>query len=490
MSDLKRTKTTTLSDKRVGMYSTVLKTFKSNYFILPLIFILGLIIRSINLEYSSFDLDDAYSIYYTHASWEHLSKILSIDINPPTYYITLFTWFKLVGESVFNARFLSVLFSALSGVFIWLIVARQVSKKAAFIAILLFLLSNYQLSISLLVRSFAMSQLFAIISFYYFLEIYSNPKKSNVIFYILSTSLLLNIHQTTFLIPLIQFTLLFFYKWDAKKRITILISQGVVLLSLVPQVLSFKANKQESLNQWRVAPNVDEFWDVLASVAGGLNMLYCYIIAMLVAVVLVFKNKKDKKILLTILAWLILGFGLAFIVSQKIPFFLPKYLSFLSPAFYILMGVVFSYLFLFNKWWSTLILIPIIYSSLQLNYHSKRLENWKKVVPMATKINQNGYDVLVSPVYMYRPFTYYFDKTIFNKVDSIMPIMYHQHGIYFSSIIDTHFFDYRFPKKIVLVQSQKGHVDPHQENIKVLNYFFPYHVKKSVDGIDLHLYKR
>ena len=46
MSDLKRTKTTTLSDKRVGMYSTVLKTFKSNYFILPLIFILGLIMLS------------------------------------------------------------------------------------------------------------------------------------------------------------------------------------------------------------------------------------------------------------------------------------------------------------------------------------------------------------------------------------------------------------------------------------------------------------
>ena len=91
---------------------------------------------------------------------------------------------------------------------------------------------------------------------------------------------------------------------------------------------------------------------------------------------------------------------------------------------------------------------------------------------------------------MYRPFTYYFDKAIFNNVDSIMPIMYNQYGIYFSNTIDTNFFDYRFPKKIALVQAQKGHVDSDEINIKVLNHFFSNHRKTNIDGIDIHLYTR
>jgi len=475
------------------MQTAVLKIIKSNYLVLPVIFILGLIFRSINLEYSSFDLDDTFSIYYAHSSWEHLSKVFSFDINPPTYYITLFTWFKLVGESVFNARFLSVLFSALSGVFIWLITSKHISKQAAVISVVLFMLSNYQFSLSLLVRSFAMSQLFAIISFYYFLEIYSNYKKSSIILYTLSTILLLNIHQTTFLIPFIQFILLFVFKWDKKKIITVVISQVLVLLSILPQVLLFTDNKQESLNQWRVAPNADSLWSTLTTITGSSMLLYGYGIVLLVGVFLLFKYNKnqDVKLFLTVLLWATLGFLLAFIVSQKVPFFLPKYLSFLTPSLYILTGAVLWYLFRLNKWLAAIIAVSFFYSSaINLNFKSGRLENWKEVVPIAKKINKKGYDVLVSPVYMYRPFTYYFDKAIFNNVDSIMPIMYRQHGIYFSSTIDTNFFEYRFPKKIALVQAQKGHVDPQQINTKVLNHFFTNHRTISVDGIDIHLYER
>jgi uncharacterized membrane protein len=475
------------------MQTVVLKVIKSNYFVILLVFILGLVFRSLNLKYASLDLDDTFSIYYAHSNWEHLSEVFSFDINPPTYYITLFSWFKLVGESVFKARFLSVIFSAISGVLIWVLTSKYVGKKAGIIAISLFLLSNYQLSLSLLVRGFAMSQLFSILSFYFFLEVYHNKKKTNFIFYTISTSILLSIHQTTFLIPLIQFILLFLFRWNKKKVITIIIGQMLILISTIPQILSFNETKDTLQGQnWREAPGVKDLWSTLTTITGSSILLYGYGISLLVSIFLLIRNKNQvNRLHLVVFFWAILGFSLAFLVSQKVPFFLPKYLSFLSPSLYILVGIVLCYLLHLNKWLGILIIASVFYSSaITLNFKSSRPENWKVVVPIAKKINQKGYDVLVSPVYMYRPFTYYFDKAIFNNVDSIMPIMYNQYGIYFSNTIDTNFFDYRFPKKIALVQAQKGHVDPDEINIKVLNHFFSNHRKTNIDGIDIHLYTR
>ena len=112
-------------------------------FSLPIILLMGLFVRCINLDSRSLSYDDVFSIFLSGRSLEEIIRGTAADTMPPLYYFILHFWMML-GHSQWFLRGLSVLLSLCA---IWLLyqLARILfSENAALWAALLAAISPFQ----------------------------------------------------------------------------------------------------------------------------------------------------------------------------------------------------------------------------------------------------------------------------------------------------------------------------------------------------------
>ena len=76
-------------------------------------FLLSLVVHKYNLDFASYDLDEAVHIWHAQKDYSEVIEQASHDPNPPVYNLVLSTWIKAFGVTEFSTRFLSVLFGAL-----------------------------------------------------------------------------------------------------------------------------------------------------------------------------------------------------------------------------------------------------------------------------------------------------------------------------------------------------------------------------------------
>ncbi len=105
-----------------------------------------------------------------------ISRNLSIDWNPPLYFIILHYWIKLFGSSEFALRFLSLIFSVLSVPCLYILGEKIFNRRVGLYACGIMALSGFHIWYAQEARPYSLSILLSILSTYFFFRFLTEKK--------------------------------------------------------------------------------------------------------------------------------------------------------------------------------------------------------------------------------------------------------------------------------------------------------------------------
>jgi mannosyltransferase len=96
---------------------------------------------AVTLSTSSIWFDEAFSVYLTHFNYIEIARYTATDVHPPFYYWVLKAWVDCFGSTEVAFRSLSVVFGMSAITFGFLLVKRLFGRRAAWLSLLLLVLS-------------------------------------------------------------------------------------------------------------------------------------------------------------------------------------------------------------------------------------------------------------------------------------------------------------------------------------------------------------
>jgi|SRR3989344_2086194 len=378
-------------------------------FAVLLILTLALGLRVYDLSAEGLWNDEAFSVH--HASEASTAAVMQnvaeTEAAPWGYYVLLHYFGKVFGYGDFSMRFLSVIFSVLSILVLYLIGTRVLTIPETLLACLLMATSMLQVLYSQEARLYSLFTFVVLTAAYCFILILQTKKNKFYFWYLISIVVGLYVNYITFLIILLfSLILLFFYK-EKKELVTKMLVlhgfAGILALPLISLIYQQFTHLNDGLTEALLLRNLPHF---LASFG-----LFFYIIPVLIflsfgslIVVLILKHKKeiilknrtlpDRLIFLcplivgifylSLCFWPLRAFGLSIIRTPIThSYFLIRHSFFLAPLFYVFLAkIIFS---LNSKRWKAfavfcLLLVNVV--ALGIYYHEPTRPQWKEATEL------------------------------------------------------------------------------------------------------------
>lgn len=337
---------------------------KKSRLILFLILCVAILLRVYNLTAKPIWYDEADSVA---CAQKPLSYILT---QPRTfnykilYFLILKSWINIFGPWDYPVRFLSVILGILSVYMIFKLACILYNSKTALLSAFLFSISAFHVCHSQQARHHALMVALAIASFYFFVKLLLNKKKSFILLNALINFLIINTHPYGILIIVVQFFIIVlnFLKPDSKIIFLkwIRLQLAAIFLYLFIFLLPSRFYLQEKI--WWIPKNkLSLLWEFYQTLMFGIPrfgfedyripkelllsvIIFSFIFLFLFSVSIVFskrKNNSAKKqicpyVILT--SWVLLPLFLAYTVSYIKPLFSVKHLIYVLPPFLILIA--------------------------------------------------------------------------------------------------------------------------------------------------------
>lgn len=206
-----------------------------------IIYLVGIVLRFINIDTRPLDGDEgivAKMIYDN--SWQFAISEIARDVHPPLYYLLTKLSLSIFGVSEFSLRLVSAISGILLVVAVYYFAKEFLNKKIALVSSLIVAISAYLIYFSQEARMYSLFALLAVLSYYFFLKYLKKDKLVYLVFYILSTVLLIYTQYLGFVIIFSQLLLFFIdFKNNQKFLFKILISWGLILILFIPQLGTF-----------------------------------------------------------------------------------------------------------------------------------------------------------------------------------------------------------------------------------------------------------
>ncbi len=327
-----------------------LKKQKHTIIILFLV-LLNFIIKGIYLSSNSLAGDEPFSVYHAQMSIASIIQLLSLGNNPPLYEILLHFWIKIFGISELSVRVPSLIFSCITVLFIYKIGIKYLNNRIALYASLIFIFSNYHISLAHEARAYALLGMLTAISMYYFMGIiydYKTNAKSDsnnrfnykgiskyIILAVVNT-LLIYTHYFGFFALIVQFLFsIFNLQFLRKNWKKMLLCMGIIVLLYVPNIsVFFKRFIESSSGTW-VPPvkNLGHLFEQIFFFSNENKFLFITIIAVLSAAIgKLFYHLQLNKYIKGLFLFLLIP--LFFITAYSIFFQIPFIWKLTSNPFY------------------------------------------------------------------------------------------------------------------------------------------------------------
>lgn len=354
-----------------------------------LLFTTALLLRFFSISSESLWLDEGLSVRLAAMPLADINSIgLQTDHNPPLYLYLLHFWIKLFGSSEFAVRSLSAILNAACIIPLWLVVARLFNSKVAFISVLIFTLSPFQIYYAQETRAYSLLCLTSLTAILAFIYLRVKPNASTMLLAILCFTLLLYTHIYAW------FTLLFLnlcFMLDRDHQLSLkqwLIVQFSAFIAYLPyaQIL-FELVIAAQQGYWLKKPGLLHLASSLVYFTGSV-----WIFAMLVwgfLFGLYFYKAEGKSIshlrrpISFLLLWIFIPLLVPFLLSQVIsPFFLSRYAIAASPGLYILFAFGIQYIPTKNKQQRTALQLIAFCSVLiiAIHFHKTVKEPWREAI--------------------------------------------------------------------------------------------------------------
>lgn len=202
------------------------KSNKLHYILLVIVLIIGVIIRFWGLGDKSLWIDEMYSYLFTYQKsiFESYNAMFS-DLSPPIYYLILYLWMKLFGNSELMMRFPSFLAGIASIIVIYFSTKKIFNKQIALGAAILTGLSPVMLYYSQEARPYSLFALFSIINVSIWIELINKINNNDdldsktFLKYTIFSLLTIFTHYWGLVLVFFQILYLFVYSWLMKRKL-------------------------------------------------------------------------------------------------------------------------------------------------------------------------------------------------------------------------------------------------------------------------------
>lgn len=450
------------------------------YVFLLIILFANLYLKSLFIGEPSIWLDEASQVSMSKMS---ILGILNFSLETPLgplYTILLKVWMKFFGMTEFSIRFLSMILHLGSVVLMFFFTKRFFNFQTLVFTLTFFTLSNVNIYYAQEARNYSMVVMLAIASFYFYMLLLEKATLARLIGYSLANIILLFTHLTPVLIFPVQFFMLLFYFKENKKGVLYIIAgQGITVLLLG---IWFLNNHWFGGNEtiWLARPTLDTVdWMYSYFVNDKLNLWFLYGIVVLWAVTTIISLntvKVDWRRFSIIFLWSFVPVIIMFFASIYYnPRFIPKYLIYTTPAFYLFIALLLNQIKL-GSFVKTLLFVAfslVMINSLELR--KQKDEDWKGAMQKYEALRTKKTATVLCPSYQSFSFLYYHDRdallqdkskhkailsgdNVFNvdKIDQVLPINFNRYD------------------QIILIYSHEKSMDPNGNILKYLdaNYEF------------------
>ena len=419
---------------------------------------LGLLFLNIALKLpfigaGDISLDEPFTLFHAQKSIPEIFEMLKNENNPPLMFLLVHYWINWWGIEKIAVRVLPFLFSVMTAPVLFLLGRKALNNRVGIILALLFTFSNYHLFFAHEVRAYSLFALLTVLSMWAFVSLFKNKKQPGFwAILTISNTLLAYTHFFGFGVWAIQgLTVLIIPEFRKQLLKTTLFSFGGSILAYLPYLSFFWmrfSNASQKGGTWVPIPGIEELYYNLAKFANEPVPAVLLLIVLLIALVLYFNPQSKIERLAPFLKmaaiwWLVPYLGM-FLISQKIPIFLDRYLVFISPGFFlcIALSVEIILQFLQNRFsinlsqaqtqineralikmapWALggLVLIPILLTT------KPDLGSDRKLSEMIATLKHQQAErksiILIYPGYTELAFAYHYDLTSFQNFTRLRP---------------------------------------------------------------------
>ncbi len=391
--------------------------------LIPIITIIGFILRVYKITERSIWLDEAITAQISQTGI--LGIILNrsqTGIHPPLYFILVYFWTCIFGDSELALRSLSMIFGVLSIPLLYKLVKKLYDETTALISSLIFALSPFLIYFSQEARMYPLFTFLALLSLNYIYDL-SNKEfnKKNLIKLLIINSLLLYTHFFSSLLIIAENIYMFICQRKNFKNLkNWIIIQFITLLFFSPWLyVIFTRNTPEvyqgaqKLSLYTISVSFYQaFFGFARSLLERLNLHYFLFIIFcgLIILGLLSPYENKKGFLLNISYFFIPFITLIIISSFGKSFYSSRYLSPFIPALFILMARGIKKFRYYPIITIIILFITGTYLFLNISYYQRMSylnRPWREVVRYIHENSQEEHIVLISEPFYYRPFEYY-----------------------------------------------------------------------------------
>lgn len=390
------------------------KLSKNLWFYFSLIVFVNILLKIIYLDYSPFWYDEIVSVQSASLDFGHIKHVSEWDKNPPFYYYCLSVWIKLLNDSEFTVRLLSVLFSSFSAGTLFLFCNQFLNKRTALISSILFLSSNFLYFYSHEARAYSLTLLLCLISSILFFKIKDNQTKFLVFFLGVVNFLLLYTHYITGIVLFFQFILALSF-FEKKSKLWYLFSCLITLIFVLLRftrkqfslIIDFNSSKSTF---WLKKSDFNYLNEVVSEFLFDPRLIILFLLIIVFTLIVSF-YKKQKEIRLVVLYSFCLGIGsiiILFLVGKITPIFLDRYLIFCVPFLIILVALGISRL-------NPYVTLPVVilfsgWNIYNIDYKTDKGMNYRDTVNFIKAIKTKEDLIIVKTKDVKPLFCYYYDR--------------------------------------------------------------------------------
>lgn len=388
------------------------------------LFLLTIVVSNLILKFSfihqdQISFDEPWTLFFSQQPLPLLLDNLASDFHPPFYFILEHFSIKLFGDGVVGARIISLLFSSLTILPIFLI-GKRINLNVGYYAVLFFFVSTIHMYFSHEARAYSLLCFLCSYSFYFLVKLLESnkPNIKDSIWFVIISCLLIYTHFFSLFLFLSQILIVLLFGRNKLKLFVILFLSILVLFIPYLPVFYNKFFVTNGMDFWlEGTPGLEGIYNNLWKFTNSPIMAIVSVLTVLGTLFFFIKNIKVKSglVLKIVLLWLTITMMAMFLFSYKTNIYLERYLLFVTPALYILLANV-SFICFKNKTLQNV--IPIILIGVMSFSFKPETKNDLKPKEMANYVNSIKNDktlVLILPVWTKLNFCYHYDIDKFRE---------------------------------------------------------------------------
>lgn len=301
---------------------------------------LALVVRSLFVGLVGLAHDEPFTVYWAHRPLAELFAQLWHENNPPLHFLLVKAILPLADGDVAWLRMPSAVASGLTAWPLFLVGRALGGRVTGFAAVLLFICSSYQQGFAHEVRAYPLFQLLAVAGVWQLVRVAQAapqpPRAALPVLALLSVAMVYT-HFFGWLMLGVQALLVLLVPALRPARRTLALAAGVAVVAYAPYaaVLFERFSRSVGQGTWLTVPPPEEVYNMLWRWSNAPVLVLLFLAAVAVASL----RREGRGPLWSVgLLWALLPLLGLFVLSQRVPVFLDRYLLFAAPGWCLLVA--------------------------------------------------------------------------------------------------------------------------------------------------------